>query len=675
MKEKFVRFLKSNFIIWAFLAIMLIIELTGVCVTSGKFFIRRPFMFLSLLAVFTAVLFAIKSQRGRYWCAFVLMLVLFVLDLIFIVVFAMTGSTFDFSMLKLRADAMAIVESVPINFVYVLVSGLCISLYMLLARHYIKIAPAPARILPRAAVAGIMTAVLAFHGCMAYTENRHYNPADLSYKLYDANDSSYYDRGILGNFVDELYKGAFFNKVGLGDENELENFIYDESKISKPTSMFGKAEGYNVVTVLAESFEWFSFMAGLPDAGLADAYPGGFKVDESVLRTLYPNLYELYDTSTVCLNHHSREKTDISENQSIIGNYPTNCFINYDYTENTVPYSVPNIMRELFGVQSLSFHNGVYTFYNRNIHHENVLGFKKFYASEQMAELHPETFTNYEAETGERNLDSEMIAACKEEMFPADRRFNTYITSITMHGQFANRENLAPHYQTLFDAGIADDYADETRSLEDADPFIHYAACALEFDKAIGEMLSYLKNTKDGEGTPLINKTLIVLFGDHNAYYQTLSNDVKNLYLNEENGRNYTDLFRVPMMVRIGNQTEQKLITKFTTTTDIVPTILDLLGVKFYGNILYGSSIYGDEESIIYSRAYDVFITDKLFFSSLNNIKYRAPDVTDEYINTIKQKALVLLDKTSHVNRIFYYDFLSGEREKTFYNKLKELNA
>ena len=49
MKEKFVRFLKSNFIIWAFLAIMLIIELTGVCVTSGKFFIRRPFMFLSLI--------------------------------------------------------------------------------------------------------------------------------------------------------------------------------------------------------------------------------------------------------------------------------------------------------------------------------------------------------------------------------------------------------------------------------------------------------------------------------------------------------------------------------------------------------------------------------------------------------------------------------------------------
>ncbi len=675
MKEKFLRFLKSNFIIWAFLAIMLIIELTGVCVTSGKFFIRRPYMFLSLLAVFTVVLFTIKSQKGRYWCAFVLMFTLFLLDLIFIVVFAMTGSTFDFSMLKLRGDAMAIVESVPIDFVYVLVAGVCISLYMLLARYYIKIVPAPSRILPRPAVAGIMAVVLAFHGCMAYTENRHYNPADLSYKLYDVNDSSYCDRGILGNFVDELYKGAFFNKVGLGDETELENFIYSESNVTKPTSMFAKAEGYNVVTVLAESFEWFSFMAGLPDAGLTDAYPGGFKVNEDVLRSLYPNLYELYNTSTVCLNHHAREKTDISENQSIIGNYPTNCFINYDYPENTVPYSVPNIMRELYGVESYSFHNGVYTFYNRNIHHENVLGFKKFYASEQMAELHPETFTNYEVETGERNLDSEMIAACKEEMFPADRRFNTYITSITMHGQFAARENLMPHYKKLYDAGIIGDYTDEMRELEEIKPFIHYAACALEFDKAIGEMLSYLKTTKDVSGTPLIEKTLIILFGDHNAYYQTLSNDVKKLYLNDDNGRNYTDLFRVPMMIRVGNQTEQIKITKFTTTTDIVPTILDLLGVKCYGNILYGSSVYGEDESIIYSRAYDVFITDKLFFSSLNNIKYRSPDVTDEYINTVKQKALTLLDKTSHVNRIFYYDFLSGEREKTFFAKLKALNA
>ena len=86
MKEKLLYFIKSNFIIWGFWAVMLIIELTGVCVTSGKFYIRNPLMFLSLMAIFTAVLFSIKSHRGRYWCSFALMLALFFIDLLFIIV-------------------------------------------------------------------------------------------------------------------------------------------------------------------------------------------------------------------------------------------------------------------------------------------------------------------------------------------------------------------------------------------------------------------------------------------------------------------------------------------------------------------------------------------------------------------------------------------------------------
>ena len=69
------------------------------------------------------------------------------------------------------------------------------------------------------------------------------------------------------------------------------------------------------------------------------------------------------------------------------------------------------------------------------------------------------------------------------------------------------------------------------------------------------------------------------------------------------------------------------------------------------------------------------FITDKLFFSSINNIKYKSPDADEEYIKTVEEKAKVLLDKTSHVNRIFYYDFLSGDRAETYYARLKELNS
>ncbi len=740
MKQKLWRFFRTNYIIWCYWAVMLSIELTGVCVTSGKFYIRNPLMFFSLIGIFTAVLFSIKNQKGRYWCAFVLALVLFVVDLVFIVIFDMTGTTFDFAMLQLRGDAMTIVEKLQVDFVFVLVSGLIISAYMVLAHYYLERAPKPERIMPRGAIAAVMAAVLVFHGGMAYFDNRNYDPSDLSYLLYTGDEGTYTDRGILGNFVDELYKGAFFNRVQLGDPADVENEIY--KTVNEPTKsklifnpadgekeVFGAAKDFNVITILAESFEWYGFMAEAPYA-VENAFPKGFnysfaeesapeKTDSAkisqILQDLYPNLYKLYNTSVVGLNHHSREKTDVSENHSIIGNYPTGSLINYDYNENTIPYSVPNVLGTLDeDIISRSYHNGNYTFYNRGEFHKNVLGFEKFTAIEQMIELDKEkndgaVFEGKGADAwskNEHNLDSDMIEVCKEEMFPADRRFNTYITTIAMHGQYDYRDNLVPYYKKLIEAGIADVYikdsyvepdfdkiskgeelSDEEKAeiimkakiaalkKDSPDPFIHYAAAAIDTDRAIGKLMDYLENTvSEVTGEPLINNTLIVMFGDHNAYYQGLGETVKDLSeYNPE--RNYTDLFRVPLMVHVGNQTLQIPINKFTCTVDIVPTIFDLLGINYYNNLNYGSSIFGENVSMLYSRSYNNFITDKLFFTSINNIRYKTPDATQADVDKAEKDALALLEKTSYVNKIFYHDFLSGSRAQTYYQKLKELNA
>ena len=44
-------------------------------------------------------------------------------------------------------------------------------------------------------------------------------------------------------------------------------------------------------------------------------------------------------------------------------------------------------------------------------------------------------------------------------------------------------------------------------------------------------------------------------------------------------------------------------------------------------------------------------------------------------MQTIKENALALLDKVSHTNRIFYYDYLSDEKATEYYGRLKELNG
>jgi hypothetical protein len=77
---------------------------------------------------------------------------------------------------------------------------------------------------------------------------------------------------------------------------------------------------------------------------------------------------------------------------------------------------------------------------------------------------------------------------------------------------------------------------------------------------------------------------------------------------------------------------------------------------------------------MLYSRSYNNFITDKLFFTSINNIRYKTPDATQADVDKAEKDALALLEKTSYVNKIFYHDFLSGSRAQTYYQKLKELN-
>lgn len=669
MKQKLLKILFMNCLIPACLAISAIMELTAVTVTGGYFFIRNPWIYVSLLLIFGAVMFSIRNQSGRFWFGFVLLLANFVIDIVFIVVYEMTDTIFDFSMLNLRSDAMAIIESLPINFWYVLVSGSLISAYIILGRYYVKRAPKPAKPakIPVIITASVMACILALHGILVFFSHHNYNAGNMSDKLYRNNTSSYADKGILGNFVGELYKGAFFSGVELGDTAELDDFVY--SSVYEGSDMFGKAQGYNVITVLGESFEWFGFMNSFP--GSDERFPGGFNADEQVLRELYPNLYKLYDSSFAATNFHSREKTDMSENLSIMGAYPTDKIINYDYPKNTVVTSLARTMKNLDGDEAVTanyFHNGTSSFYNRSEYLARGLGFDSFTASDKMNDLGMPDYIS----KGERNLDSEMVDTCYAEMFPTDKRFYTYITTITQHGQYEPRDNLGKYYDKLDEYGLAALPKKSDSSYESVRNFRTYAAAAMELDAAIGAIDKYL--TERG----LMDSTILVLFGDHNAYYSSLSSDVKGIDDGKyDTERNYTDLYRVPLMIRVGSGEDEKprRIDKFTCTADILPSLYDLLGIKTYSSLLYGTSVFDERESVLYSRAYDIFLTDKVYFSSLNKIRYQSAEADAEYMKTVEKTSLTLMEKVSHTNRIFYYDYFAGNKAKEYYAKLRALNG
>ena len=649
------RLIKNNYIPILFALTALCMELTAVFVTTGKLLIRHPWIYLSLLAILTLMQYFLRTNRARHICSSILLSVFFIFDLVFIVIYEMTGTIFDFSMLKLRGDAMAILESVPINFTYTAISGILLSAFIAFGRTFAaEDGNATFSRVAKRIMSLCLAFVLVLHLSLSYLTvveaNDNTNLAET--KLYETQEGGYADKGILGNLVSELYQGAF-DEVEVGNTDEIEQFLY-QSVTGEEIPMFGAAEGYNVVTVLAESFEWFSFLCD------EARYPNGYHVDDAALRELYPNLYSFYDSSYVMTNFHSREKTDISENLSVIGNYPLDYYLNYDYSENNIAYSLPNVMRLLYGVESNSFHNGTNSFYNRDEYLPNAVGFSSFVASDEMTE---QGMTNY-FDLGERNLDSEMIETCKEQMFPTDRRFNTYITTITMHGQYAHRDNLQAYYDILDAHGLLPLQEDN----EDANTFRYYAAAAMELDRAVGIMMDYL------EQTGLLDHTLIVIFGDHNVYYQSLSNYVKDIYPKSDPEADITELYRVPLMIKLGAQSKQVVIDKFTCTADILPTILSLLGIRYYDHLYYGNSVFSEKESLLYSRAYDVFFTDQIYFTSLDNIIWASPQADENYLAEIEQRAVALMEKISYVNRIFAADLLRGDALTRFEENMQTIN-
>lgn len=661
-------FCKVNYLMCGYIPVAFLIELTGVAVTAGKFYMTSPWFYISFVMLVSLISLYIPNNKARYAVFMSAILANFIFDMVFIVVFDSTGGTiFDYAMIDLRKDAMIIVETIPFSFAHTFVSALVICLYGTVGFILIKRMPKPdVSQITKVTTSCILVLTMTANVLLAYFTNARYDSNDLNYKLDQQETGTYSNKGIIGNFYNELVRGLFFSEIDYGDENELRNFIYKQT--SEPTPMTGKASGFNTVTILCESFEWFTFLYD------EQRYPNGYAAFNKIftpeqiqekLHRLYPNFYRMYEhNSTIILNNaHSLEKTDISENKVNIGNYPLDKYINYAYPDNALPYSMPNMLETLFGVKSYSFHNGGKDFYNRYDFHTKALGYKDFTSAE---DIYPKGEDDGGG-LGERNLDSVMFDTCKAQMFPTDRRFNTFITTITQHGQYAYRENLQEYYDAIDREGLLPLDEDDTTS--DASALRFYCAAGMDTDKAIGIMLDYLEQNN------LADRTLITMFGDHNAYYQGISNYVKNIY--STSAENYTELYRVPVMIKVGNAelaVKNPKVEKFTCVADIYPTIMDLLGVTCFSNLQYGVSAFSEDKSVLYSRAYYKFLTDKIYFNTFNNIIYEREDVDEKYIAEVRERATTLLDKISHINRIFAYNYFDGARGEEYKSLIRAYN-
>ena len=351
-------FFKNNIVFFVYFIFAVVVELSGVYVITNKFFIRFPWFLLTIAGIVFAIYNFIKSRKAKNITLSVLLSLHCILSIVFVVLYDNTGTLFDFNMLKLIGANNNFVVTISIDYWFIAyvftLLGVFIALVVFLGRYQDRCY--------RCKLSKIISSVclivfLISHISVVIISNS-INEKKFINSLYEDSNDKYANLGSTGNAINELYKLLFFNNFNELSNEQITDYLYKE--VNTPTSKFGISKNNNLVTILVESFEWFAFVSDVT------AYPNGANLDEDKLDALYPNLREFYKMSVVMNNHHAENKTDMSEDEALLGVYPNGDYINFSFPSNTLPTSIANTLkRNDKSITNSVFHNNDIT--NKNI--------------------------------------------------------------------------------------------------------------------------------------------------------------------------------------------------------------------------------------------------------------------------------------------------------------------
>ena len=651
MKSRFKEFCKKNILVFVYAVLAISFELVSIAFIGCYPFLTKPLYAALIFGILLSVLFLMRNtiMKAIFSCIFLTLQL--VLDIGFVYLYDSNGTFFEWAMMNQRDDAFGTIEDLSLR--WGLVATLCILLVgfiiltIILFKKVYKQDYKYKATKPTRAVIGVLLSVCALFMVLNPVING-INDSKLSYIdrfLYGEGDNKYQQLGITANAVYEFFNGTVVNSAIDYDLDGLEEFLFEGDDIYLNTSeYFGISKGNNLVYILVESFEWYAFL---------------YNCTREQSLELYPNLNKFLENSIYADSFYSREKTDTAEMLALLGSNPSNKYINYDFPTNSYPWSLPNMFRESVEAsgntvkQIMSFHQNTGSFYNRNELHES-LGFDELIDIEDMAEYGVSNTWDEGSFVGERTRDSEVIEKMRDVMFPkteAGEQYMTFWITFSMHGYYNERQTFKEmgYYDKLDEVG-----AYPAGNGVKADYLRTYAAAVMDLDRAVGLMMEKL------EANGQLDNTTIVMFADHNTYYNNLSYYAKDI---EE--RYNSELYRIPFMIydtKLKAAYEENegtnVISKFTTTSDMLPTIFDMFGIKGYKNLYFGTSMFVDGiESIIFSRAYGIFVTDKLICYSVKNLLYTSEGFTDEDLADFEARAKIHLEKLEYLDKVYYNDY------------------
>ena len=449
--------------------------------------------------------------------------------------------------------------------------------------------------------------------------------------------------------------------------------VHDE----QDSDMFGVDSGNNVIMVMMESLEWFAFSDGTYNS-------------KTLSPELTPNVYVLATEGLTATNFFAKSKTNISEGFGFIGSYPVGKYmeqVTRNSDDEQYDFTLPNVLRDN-GYTTAYFHTNESSYYDRHKTHTK-LGFDNIYCWDYEEFGYDGGF-----DWGEWIKEEDFVYSALDYMIPTNanknvygddaHKFFTFYTTVGTHGPYDNNSKCGDqveyrNYVKYGDTQYLPDnekvYTQWYSNVLEAyshlgeqfiNRLVNYQATVVGFDRAIGVLVQRLKDYG------IYDDTTIVLYSDHNAYYHSLSNDIKGLPKTEYMD---IDLNTIPLIIKssgIASSVDDSgksvsSVDRFCSAYDLLPTVLDLLGIKFNKRLYIGNSLFGSvadtyenedgeiEELVVYYSLTGGLISDRMYTLNMTDFYYDE-FVTIGYYNKFKEVAYSTLQKLNYIYTLYVYN-------------------
>lgn len=374
------------------------------------------------------------------------------------------------------------------------------------------------------------------------------------------------------------------NKIRDDIDNYLEK---DSNRLEyKKNDYTGILEGKNVIYILMESID-------------------SWLVTEEVM----PTLYHLEQTG---LNFTNRYSPSFGGGQTINSEFAMNTGLYaienskaiYNYDKNNFSNSLANMLKNN-NYSAISIHTNSGNFYNRTFFHE-ALGYDMHYALDDMKKINHKDYNYYNDSSLIKNNETYDLIVREEPFF-------SFIITYSAHIPYDDNN----------DRCINNPYNLEVKGNKEL-------SCIRNLARETDEMLRILIERLEKDNK--LDNTVLVLATDHYAYgYE----DQTYIQKYKDTDNNYL-LQNVPLIIWSKNL-KHKEINTIMDTADILPTLLNMLGITYNPNYYVGTDVFSENhENFVYFSS-DAFYDGKNLYDGTKVDKEKS-DYVNNIITKIKNK-------------------------------------